>query len=272
MSKLIVILTDFGLIDTYVGVMKGVIKTIYPDAECIDLTHAIPPQSIQNGALALLHSYKYFPIGTTFLVIVDPGVGSSRNPIVVEANGYTFVAPDNGVLSYVLDQIGNWKAVALTNPKFHLDNVSYSFHGRDIFAPASAYIASKTYPLEAFGEPVETLVILGKPHLVVETPYIEGEIVHIDHFGNIITSIGPISWNNADELLLNDLIINPHQVRVKIGEHIIDGIVQSYYEVGVSDLLAKVDSNGYLEVSINQGNAQNFIQCKHHDHVTLVLH
>src|SRR5688500_2938100 len=145
MSRLIALLTDFGTEDIYVGVMKGVMKSIAPDAEFIDITHAITPQSIQEGALALKNSYHYFPQGTIFLVIVDPGVGSTRRPIVVTAGGYTFVAPDNGVLSYMLVElitISDVQAFNLAHPSYRLQNISNTFHGRDVFAPAAAHLAS----------------------------------------------------------------------------------------------------------------------------------
>src|SRR5262245_43284438 len=136
MPGLIALLTDFGTDDIYVGVMKGVMKSIAPDVDFVDITHAITPQSIQEGALALKNSYRYFPQGTIFLVVVDPGVGSTRRPIVVEAGDYYFVAPDNGVLSYTLAELSvtNVQAFELSNPVYRLQNISNTFHGRDVFA------------------------------------------------------------------------------------------------------------------------------------------
>jgi len=139
---LITLLTDFGTQDTFVGVMKGVIKTIVPGAEVIDLTHQIPPQDILAGAFALKTAYRFFPLGTIHVVVVDPGVGSSRRPIAARVGDYTYVAPDNGVLSYVLADQALHKAVTLDKSQFHLSQVSRTFHGRDVFAPVAAHLAS----------------------------------------------------------------------------------------------------------------------------------
>src|SRR5664279_4495717 len=159
MSRLIVLLTDFGTTDSYVGVMKGVMLGIAPDAQFVDLTHAIEPQNIRQAAFTLLNSYRFFPAGTIFLVVVDPGVGSERKPIAVcaggsFAEGYTFVAPDNGVLSYVLHELGDAQAVELDNPAYHLAGISYTFHGRDIFAPAVAHLAAGI-ALDQLGSPLD---------------------------------------------------------------------------------------------------------------------
>ncbi|PJF20688.1 MAG: hypothetical protein CUN56_14900, partial [Phototrophicales bacterium] len=142
MTKVVALLTDFGLEDIYVGVMKGVIASIAPDVQIVDITHSIRPQNVREGAFALMNSYHYFPPGTTFCVVVDPGVGSKRLPIAVKTADYQFIAPDNGVLSYTLSRIGaDYEIVTLENPAYQRDHVSHTFHGRDIFSPAAAYIA-----------------------------------------------------------------------------------------------------------------------------------
>ncbi len=166
----IALLTDFGLQDTYVGVMKGVMLDICPEARLIDLTHAIRPQDVRQAALALLDSYRYLPRRTVFLVVVDPGVGSTRRAIAVDAGPYWFVGPDNGVLSYALREIGEWEAFELTNDRYWLPDSSNTFHGRDIFAPVAAHIAYgssvKPFSLGELGTPIDDPVLLPPPLLV----------------------------------------------------------------------------------------------------------
>ncbi|MEP7294036.1 MAG: SAM-dependent chlorinase/fluorinase, partial [Chloroflexota bacterium] len=191
MIKLIALLTDFGTTDTYVGVMKGVMLGIAPDIQLVDLTHAIQPQNIRQAAFLLLNSYRFFPPETVFLVVVDPGVGSSRRALAVRAGQYTFVAPDNGVLSYVLDELSECQTVELTNPDYQLSGASNTFHGRDIFAPAAAHLAAGV-PLDTLGAPVDPPVILPDPSLVVAGKHVIGEVLHIDHFGSAVTSIGQL--------------------------------------------------------------------------------
>lgn len=256
MSKLIALLTDFGTHDIYVGVMKGVMKKIAPDAEFIDITHEISPQSVQEGALALKNSYRYFPPETVFLVVVDPGVGSMRRPIIVEADDYRFIAPDNGVLSYALAGLQHIQAYELSNPNYRLANLSNTFHGRDIFAPAAAYATHTELELASFGATVPDLVQLPQPHMEISEKRIIGEVVHIDHFGNIITSIAPLKWVDDDTLLLaNEITITAQDVSITIGSTILKGISHAYHEVKIGKLLVQIDSNGALEIAINQGNA-----------------
>jgi len=158
MASTIALLTDFGTQDTYVGVMKAVMLGINPAAQFIDLTHEIRPQNVRQAALVLLNTYRYCPPGTVFLTVVDPGVGGGRKPIAVRAGDYSFVAPDNGLLSYVLDELPEKHIVELTekhiveltNSAYRLPTVSHTFHGRDVFAPAAAHLAAGV-PLESLG-------------------------------------------------------------------------------------------------------------------------
>lgn len=254
----IAILTDFGTTDIYVGVMKGVILNIAPNAPIVDITHAVRPQDVQQGAFLLMNSYHYFPAGTVFLGVVDPGVGSARQPIAVEAGGYRFVAPDNGLLSWALR--GEARVVALENPAYRLSGVSSSFHGRDIFAPAAAYLAKGT-PLEQLGSALDTLVTLPVPTLRVDGRQIEGEVLDIDHFGNIVTSIGHLSWESPEALVLQPRFgnigatIQPQAVTVALGDVRLPVIRRTYSETVKGDLLAMVGSSGFLEIAVNQGNA-----------------
>jgi S-adenosylmethionine hydrolase len=186
----IAFLTDFGLCDGYIGVLKGVMLGIIPQAQLIDITHDIPPQDIAAGAWVLGTSYRYFPQGTIHICVVDPSVGSTRQPIAVRAGGWFFVGPDNGLLSYVLTEQPIDEAVVLSNPAYHLPQVSATFQGRDIFAPVTAHIA-RGIPLEDLGTPLDpsTLQLLDLKHASRQEGRIEAHIVYIDHFGNLITNI-----------------------------------------------------------------------------------
>lgn len=260
--KTIALITDFGLDDIYVGVMKGIMRGICPDAEFIDITHAIAPQSVREGALALLHSYHYFAPETLFLVIVDPGVGSTRRPIAVKAGQYTFVAPDNGILSYTLTELKQInEAIVLDNPKYHLQNASDTFHGRDVFAPAAAHIARANMGFSELGSPVTDLFMLPRPQFQMRDHYIRGEVVHVDHFGNIITSIGKLKRIDTHRILLEPLlsaeaiIIPAENVTIKLHGETVYGISRAYYEGARGSLMSQIDSNGYLEIAVNQGSA-----------------
>jgi S-adenosylmethionine hydrolase len=278
MGKQIALLTDFGTEDIYVGVMKGVMKSICADAELIDITHAIQPQNVHEGAFALLNSYHYFPKGTIFLVVIDPGVGSARKPMAVQTEDYTFVAPNNGVLSYALADLGKHKAVALQSQDYQLSEISNTFHGRDIFSPAAAHLANGV-ALESFGEPITKLFQLHIPKLEITLTHIVGEVVHIDHFGNVITNIGNLKWLQDGYLMLtprfgvnNDALwIQAQTATMKVEGWDIKTIHQAYHQEEHGKLLLQVDSNGYLEIAINQGNAAHRLGLKVGDKVDLHL-
>jgi len=259
MSNLVALLTDFGIDDIYVGVMKGVMHNIYPEIQLVDVTHAIRPQSVRGGAIALKNSYQYFPKGTVFLVVVDPGVGSARRPIIVKTEAYTFVAPDNGVLSYALDGQGPFHAFELGNKQYQLEQVSHTFHGRDVFAPAAAYAARGDVSSADFGRSLQDIFMLPEPQVHIADEQITGEVIHIDRFGNIITSIHELRWVGDGRLVLSHpegkVRMMADNISVTLHGHTIQGIVKAYHELPRGSLLSQVDSNGYLEVAINQGNA-----------------
>jgi hypothetical protein len=266
-------MTDVGLQDIYVGVMKGVISQLAPQAALIDLTHAIHPQNIRQAAFKLRNAYRYFPAGSVFLVVVDPGVGSVRHPIAVQAGDYTFVAPDNGVLSYTLDSIGGFsQAVAI---RVDTPPLSNTFHGRDIFAPAAGKLAAGA-ALEALGDSVSELVRLPVPILQLEPQRIVGEIVDIDHFGNLVTSIGELQHDDETLALTpvfgesrNTLRFRRVMSQVTLGETVIDGIQRTYADTPVDSLMTLVGSSGFLEISINQGNAAQFLHASIGDPVEI---
>ena len=277
MTRLIVLLTDFGTTDTYVGVMKGVMLGIAPQLQFIDLTHAIQPQNVREAAFALLNSYRYFPADTIFLVIVDPGVGSSRQPIAVQAGEYMFVAPDNGVLSYVLHDFEVMQAVALDKPYYARSGISSTFHGRDIFAPAAAHLSAGA-ALQSLGSPLEQLVMLPEPTLSVEGKRITGEVLHVDHFGTVVTSIGLLRWVAPGRLTLNArfgealaLPIPAENAIISIGGQQIESIHRTYAEVARGDTLALVGSNGYLELAVNQGSFVSRLEVQIGDSVEIQI-
>lgn len=265
---IIVLMTDFGVKDIYVGVMKGVIAQICRDAFVIDLTHEIAPQSISTGAWALKNAYRYFPQGSIFLAVVDPEVGSERNPLVVEADGYRFVAPDNGLLTHIIRNASEWRAVAIKNSSLWLPKVSATFHGRDIFAPAAAHLAMGV-ALSEFGPPIEQLVELDIAPVYHEGRRIVGSVIHIDHFGNLITNIEPLQWGVDRQLTINGASFGAPTARVTILDTSLRGIQRAYYESRPGDLLAQVDSTGALELAVYRGSAAAYIGASVGDTVTL---
>ena len=275
MGKLIALLTDFGTEDIYVGVMKGVMKNICPDAEFIDISHDVKRQSIHDGALMLRNAYRYFPESTVFLVVIDPTVGSDRRPVLIETAHYRFIAPDNGIMTPTLDEIGEYQAVELANTDYHLTDGSFTFHGRDIFSPGAAYAARGDVALSDFGNVITDLVRLPEPKLEISEDALKGEITHIDHFGNVITSIGTLHWqdNNALELRTKSqtMTIDASKAHLTAGDTKLQSIRTAYHEVNAGELLLQVDSNGYLEIAINQGSAADRLKVKSHDTITLYL-
>jgi len=257
----ITLITDFGLADGYVGAMKGVILSITPDTTIVDISHAIPPQDMRSAAWVLYTVYDTFPESTIHCVVVDPGVGSQRRAIAVQAGAYTFVAPDNGLLSYVLAQEPLPMAVELTNPRFHRHPVSYTFHGRDLFAPVTAHLAQGV-PLAELGTPIDQLVIwpLPRPMRRPEGSLV-GHVLHIDHFGNCITDLRLRS--EEDTLILTNLpgegteplLIPRHQVCIEVGGMALSKISYTYADGPLSELLALVGSSGHLEISLVGGSA-----------------
>ena len=256
----IAILTDFGCQDPYVGIMKGVILQRV-GVPLIDLTHEIPPGDIRRAAFALWQSYSFFPPGTIFLVVVDPGVGSARLPVLVESEGYRFIAPDNGVLTYILK--AESRAWALANPAFQLHLPSATFHGRDIFAPAAAY-AALTVPGRAFGPMVPTLQRIPPPRWEQEGEMLHGEVLHADRFGNLITSLGAFRHDGEQWLLFPWLYeagepryFTPGAVRLPDGRVL--PMVRAFADVPPGDVAALVGSSGMVEIIANRHSAAEIL-------------
>lgn len=244
MNRIITLTTDFGLKDHYVGTMKGVILSINPDAVITDITHEIPPYDIFNAAFALRNFYRYFPEGTVHVVIVDPGVGSKRKPVVIEADKNIFVGPDNGVFTFVCREAKAVRVFEISNPRYVLADISSTFHGRDIFAPAAAHLSTGVPPDE-LGEKIKRPVKLPVREPEVRGNEIVGEIVYTDYFGNLVSNIP-------------DNLIKPGS-KIYVGNNIVKGVSRSYADVPKGEILAIIGSSGFLEISVNQGRASDVI-------------
>jgi S-adenosylmethionine hydrolase len=258
--RIITLTTDFGLADGYVGTMKGVILGIDPTVTIVDISHNIPPQDVQEAAYTLYAATPYFPQDTIHVVVVDPGVGSERRAIGLRTPQAAFVAPDNGVLSYVVAGEKVEEIVHLTDPSYHLSPVSRTFHGRDIFAPVAAHLA-RGIPLVELGQPLEEITTfpLPRPHVRSDRTVV-GQVIHVDRFGNLITSI--TSKDLVDHSPLGESV-------VKIKGQSIRGIVNTYAEVMPGKLLALIGSEGHLEISVSGGSASQTLKAKVGDEVLL---
>lgn len=239
----IALLTDFGLRDHYVAAMKGVALGICPEATLVDITHDIPPQDLLAATLELSAVYRCFPSGSVFLTVVDPGVGSPRRALALEAGGYRFVAPDNGLLTTVMEREALWQAVELTERRYQRPVVSRTFEGRDRFAPAAAWLAGGL-SLAALGAAVRDPVRLQIPRPRVDQAGISGEVLRVDRFGNLVT--------NIDRALLDGL---RGPAAIDLAGHGTLAVVDAYADVPVGALCGLVGSTDHLELSVNGGDA-----------------
>jgi S-adenosyl-L-methionine hydrolase (adenosine-forming) len=254
----VALLTDFGLRDGYVGVMKGVIVAITSDVQIIDITHDIAPQNIASGAWTLATSYRYFPRQTVFICVVDPGVGSSRQAIAVHAGDWFFVGPDNGLFSYVQAEQSVHAAVVLSNPLYHLTQISGTFHGRDIFAPAGAYLA-RGVVMSDLGIQIDpaTLQRIDIIPPVRQGTRIDAYIVHVDHFGNLISNI-PLSL--VPELFSR----SPVEQQIQIIFPTLGTVVERrsrFFADALDDGQPFIygDSSGYVGIAVRNGSAARTI-------------
>jgi S-adenosyl-L-methionine hydrolase (adenosine-forming) len=250
-AGIIALITDFGLRDHYVGAVKGVMLSICPGAVLVDITHDVPAHDVTAGALALAAAYRFFPAGTVFLAVVDPGVGSSRQGLVLEAEGFRFVAPDNGLLGLVMGE--RPRAYAVTSAALFREPVSATFHARDVFGPVAAHLAAGG-DLAAAGPPLEDPVRLSWPAVRAVGPHeLEATVVHVDHFGNLITSLG----REELERLVQSAGAGADVV-VALGDAVLP-LVQTYADVPEGEACALVGSGGWLEVAVNQGPAARLL-------------
>ncbi len=249
MGAIITLTTDFGLEDAFVGMMKGVILGINPGVTIVDLCHLIPPQDIAGAAFLIHTSHRYFPPGTIHVVIVDPGVGGQRRAVALQTPLAAFVAPDNGLLSYVVREMSQRQApynlVHLDRPSYWLPHVSATFHGRDIFAPVAAYLSTGVL-LSEMGEPIQELVMLPRSGPLRQGEVWFGRVTHVDYFGNLITDFTP---EEIQELRPGATL------QLSIGSQVIQGLKRTYSEGCPGCPMALIGSLGYLEIAIPNGNA-----------------
>ncbi len=267
---LIAILTDFGLDDPYVGIMKGIIAEIIPGSTCIDITQQIPPGDIQRGAYVLWQAARDFPDGTVFLAVIDPGVGTSRKPIYLQAGNHIFIGPDNGLFSYLLynNPFSIWE---LSNPDFHRQSPSQTFHGRDIFAPAAAY-AAKGIPGDQFGSSIPDIIHLPTPLTKLEGNSLTGEVISSDRFGNLITSLGYFrfqektlvyhSWITPETLVIND----PSSIVIQVNGYNLQ-LDKTFGMIAKGKCSGLIGSTGLLEIVTNQNSAARLLGLERGDKI-----
>jgi hypothetical protein len=273
MGRIITLTTDFGLVDGFVGTMKGVIQSINPDVTLVDITHDITPQNIAQGAFLFANAAKYFPANAIHVVVVDPGVGSARRAIAVQAGETIYVAPDNGVLSLAIRDVRSElesplstlqspiRVVHLNKPVYWLPRVSNTFHGRDIFAPVAAHL-SLGVALEALGDPIDNWVRLsGSAAAFRVDDEIAGRVVHIDRFGNIIT--------NVDEQML--AAMDRTCISVSIAGRQTHGLKATYSDAVTGQIIALIGSTGQLELALRDGNAGAALRVSIGDAVSVTL-
>ena len=250
-KPILTLTTDFGLCDHFVGTMKGVILSICPQAQIVDISHGVTPFEITEGAYLIAQTYRYFPKKTVHVVVVDPGVGTSRRPILVEAAGQYFVGPDNGVLAMVYAQEKS-KVRLISNEKYFLQPVSQTFHGRDIFAPVGAHLAARV-PASRMGKLVEDYLRpeFARPQRAGKRTW-NGTILKIDRFGNIVTNFHVRDFGDLEQRNFS-LSIGPVTVAV---------LARNYAQCGPGELFVILGSSGYYEVSLSQGSAVKQIRCE----------
>ncbi|WP_340820217.1 S-adenosyl-l-methionine hydroxide adenosyltransferase family protein [Methanolobus sp. WCC4] len=252
--SIITLTTDFGSL--YPASMKGVILSIDPDATIVDITHSIPPTDIQAGALAMHSVVRYYPQGTIHVGVIDPGVGTERKAIVVRAGGQYLVGPDNGLLMPAAKLLGDMEVYEISSDILP-DEVSSTFHGRDIFAPVAAHI-SKGMGLKEIGKPVDEYVTLDISGYEIEKDFIRTRVVYIDSFGNIITNVP------GDELMRS---VQQGAILSIAGRQM--PFLSTYGEVTRGKLLSLVGSHGFLEVALNQGSAAKLLHLDNGNEITI---
>jgi len=249
MRPVIALLSDFGARDHYAGTMKGVMLGICPDVTLVDITHDVTAHDILEGALQLAATYRFFPAGTIFLAVVDPGVGSARRGIAAEAGDYRFVAPDNGVLTLVLRETPPKRVVELSERRYARPTVTRTFEGRDRFAPAAAWLAKGTQ-LSALGRTVADYHRLDVPDVVVTADALNGVVVHVDRFGNLVTNLDRRGF---------EAFARQAQIRISAGGKPVTRLVSTYAEIGDGEVCALFGSSDHLELAANSARASDLL-------------
>ncbi len=260
---IITLTTDFGFNDHFVGTIKGVILDIAPEAEIVDICHSVQAFDVLDGALTLAQAYSYFPAGTVHLVVVDPGVGTARRPIVVTTERHHFVAPDNGVLSLIYAREERLHVRHVTAEHYYLQPVSNTFHARDIFAPVTAYLAKGVDPLK-FGEEISDFVRFNAPKPKPDGNTLRGVVLKVDRFGNLITNITP-----QDAPMLFEA--EPAPFKILVGKHEITEVKMNYAQGAPGEVFGVLGSMGYLEIAANRGSAAQTVGAGKGSDVSIVV-
>ncbi len=261
-TRIITLTTDFGLKDTYVAEIKGVILGLHPDAILIDITHEIDKFNVRMGAYMLASAVPFFPAGTIHLAVVDPGVGSRRRSIIIQTKKGFFVGPDNGLMMMAARNQGIKGIYEIVNSRLMPDRVSSTFHGRDIFAPAAAYLAKGVLP-EEFGPEIHNPIELGFAKVVRRKEVLIGEVLYVDNFGNIITNLskGEVAKNGIKD-----------EVKIELPSGVLNlKLCKAYSDAEHKKPLALIGSRGYLEIAMNQGRAADRFKTKVGDKIKLLL-
>ena len=264
LSSIITLTSDFGLIDHFVGVMKGVILRIFPEAHIVDINHSVQAFDVLDGALAISQAYSYFPDGTVHLVVVDPGVGTARRPILATTERHHFIAPDNGVLSLVYDREERLSVRHVTSEHYFLPDRSSTFDGRDIFSPVAANLAKGVHPRN-FGEEISDFVRFAAPRpKPIDEHTLRGVVLKVDRFGNLITNIAP-----EDAPLFGT---NPPAFKIVVGgKGQISRVCASYAEGGPGEVVGILGSMGFLELAANRGSAAQLLGASKGSDVNVVM-
>ena len=253
-SGIITFTTDFGTRDPYAAMMKGVVLGVNPRAAIVDITHEIPPHDIVNGAFTLLRAYRYFPEGTVHVAVIDPGVGGHRKNIAVGVDGHLFVGPDNGLFAEIVASDDNHEIRHIQNPSFMRDVVSDTFHGRDVFAPCAAHL-SIGVALSETGPLVKRFSRLDYPKITRRGNVLEGEVLTVDTFGNLITNISKRDFA---------AFTGSKNVEIAFCAERFDSVCTNYSEVESGQPLVLFGSSEFLEISMNEGNAADYFMAESH--------
>lgn len=260
--SVITLLTDFGDKDYFVASMKGVILGINPQARIVDLSHAVTPHQIHDAAYLLKASYKYFPDGTVHVAVVDPGVGSLRRPLLVTTSRHFFVAPDNGLLSYIYHEETGIEVRQIENKQYRLDSEGTTFDGRDLFAPAAAWLTKGQQP-GSCGKLIHDYVKLPLAEPEWQGTTLAGTIVYVDRFGNLISNLTPFHVKDVQSRAKRST------VSIRIGGVTIDGLVRSYSQGDPQAPCALINSNGQVEVFVKEGRAADALKVSRGEAITL---
>jgi S-adenosyl-L-methionine hydrolase (adenosine-forming) len=263
-SRLITLTTDFGLNDHFIGTVKGVLLNIVPDGRIVDICHSVQAFDVLDGALTISQAYSYFPSGTIHMVIVDPGVGTARRPIILTTDRYQFVAPDNGVLSMVYDREERLSVRHVTAEHYYLQPVSNTFHARDIFAPITAYLAKGVDP-DRFGEEVTDYVRFAAPRpKPADGNTLRGVVLKVDRFGNLVTNITP---QDAPALFGE----NPPEFKIAVGKREVTEMHSAYAQGAPGEVFAILGSMGFLEIAANRAAAAQILAIGKGSEVSLTM-